>query len=71
MRRHGTSEHVRCGIETRGDTIGAGARVSRGGWVGRSTRQLVRPLGPGDGPMDPSPYVTYSVYIYRAPLFIT
>jgi hypothetical protein len=34
---------------------GRQARVSRGGWVGRPTRRLVRPLGPGDGPMDPSP----------------
>jgi hypothetical protein len=61
---------VRRGTGTRGDTAGAGrerdcgraqdsgwvgACASRGGWVGRSAHRLVRPLGPGDGRMDPSP----------------
>jgi hypothetical protein len=41
----------RCGQ----DSGWAGGRASRGGWVGRSAHRLVRPLGPGDGPMDPSP----------------
>jgi hypothetical protein len=46
------------------DSGRAGAHVSRGGWVSRSAHRLVRPLGPGDGPMDPSPYVLYSICIY-------
>jgi hypothetical protein len=36
-----------------------GTRVSQGGWVGRPSRRLVRPLGPGDGPMDPSPHIRH------------
>jgi hypothetical protein len=46
------------------DSGRAGAHVSQGGWVSRSAHRLVRPLGPGDGPMDPSPYVLYSICIY-------
>jgi hypothetical protein len=38
---------------TRGGWVGA--HVSQCGWVCRPARRLVRPLGPGDGPMDPSP----------------
>jgi hypothetical protein len=37
------------------DSGRAGGRASQGGWVGRSARRFVRPLGPGDGPIDPSP----------------
>jgi hypothetical protein len=37
------------------DSGRVGAHASRGGWVGRPARRLVRPLGPGDGRMDPSP----------------
>jgi hypothetical protein len=37
------------------DSGRAGARASQGGWVGRAAHWLVRPLGLGDGPMNPSP----------------
>jgi hypothetical protein len=39
----------------RQDSRRADARVSRGGWVGRPARRLVRPIGLGDGSMDLSP----------------
>jgi hypothetical protein len=35
------------------DSGRVGARASRGGWVCRSAHRLVRPLGPGHGPIDP------------------
>jgi hypothetical protein len=48
-----------------GGTRGRRARMRVGvaGSVGRPAHRLVRPLGPGDGPMDPSPWVIYSIYI--------
>jgi hypothetical protein len=53
---------VRHGTETCGDTAGVehewdrghAQEAGRGGWVGRPAHRLVQPLGPGDGPMDPS-----------------
>jgi hypothetical protein len=39
----------------RGRQARAGARASWGGWVDRPSHRLVRPLGPGNGAMDPSP----------------
>jgi hypothetical protein len=39
----------------RGRRGGARSGASQGGWVSRSAHRLVRPLSPGDGPMDPSP----------------
>jgi uncharacterized protein YhaN len=37
------------------DSGRAGVHASQGGWVGRPARRFVQPLGPGDGPIDPSP----------------
>jgi hypothetical protein len=39
---------ARAGGRRRRDSRQAGARVGRGGWVGRPAHRLVRPLGPGD-----------------------
>jgi hypothetical protein len=42
----------------------AGKLVRRGGWLYRPAHWLIRPLGPGDGPMTPSPKVMYNVLLY-------
>jgi hypothetical protein len=38
-----------------GSGVGWDTRGRRGGWLDRSAHWLVRPLGPGDGPMGLSP----------------
>jgi hypothetical protein len=50
-----------------GRTQGGRAGVSQGDWVDRLAHKLIRPLDPGDGPMDPSPYVIYIHQVHIIP----